>query len=490
MPQDTQEKVARYCPECGKKFTAAESQFADPRICPSCKTRVLFLDYPKENPPEITQADEDVSKRDPKVQLTVVILIFSAVVALLLFCLIALVTGRLNVFFVLSVVGLIAGIVGVSIYLDSVAKAAALDSAYRDVRQRLQFHEANQFRLVNQLRGLQRNFDSLAEDERTGIRQQHESLLTAAEEDRDQAARDRENAEGLKIQYGTAAQKMCDRLLTEVRKSIKSRLTPNNFATQKDRFMKTVAFCEKSGYPVPQASIEDFLKELRADYEEAVRMQTAKEEQARIKEKIREEQRAERELEREMKRIAAEQNAIEKALEAALARTHDEHSAEVDELRRRLSEAEANAERAKSMAQLTKAGNVYVISNLGSFGQDVFKIGMTRRLEPMDRVKELGDASVPFPFDVHMMISSDNAPALESALHREFHSRRLNRVNLRKEFFRVEIDEIAEVVERTQGRVEYVADPEALEFNESQRLTDEDFAFISSQVDAELLSED
>ena len=228
---------------------------------------------------------------------------------------------------------------------------------------------------------------------------------------------------------------------------------------------------------------------LRQDYEEAVRKQAAKEEQARIKEKIREEQKAERELEREMKKIAAEEQAIQKAIDEALARTHDEHSAEVEELRRRLADAEARAERAKSMAEMTKAGNVYVISNVGSFGEDVFKIGMTRRLEPMDRVKELGDASVPFPFDVHMIISSDDAPALEAKLHREFSSRRLNRVNLRKEFFKVGIDEIVEVVETSHGQVDYVAEPEALEFNESLRLSDEDFAFVSSQVDAEALPE-
>jgi hypothetical protein len=91
---------------------------------------------------------------------------------------------------------------------------------------------------------------------------------------------------------------------------------------------------------------------------------------------------------------------------------------------------------------LTKTGHVYIISNVGSFGDNIYKIGMTRRLEPMDRVKELGDASVPFPFDVHAMIRSSNAPALENALHNHFAARRLNLENQRKEFFRVTIDEI------------------------------------------------
>jgi len=95
---------------------------------------------------------------------------------------------------------------------------------------------------------------------------------------------------------------------------------------------------------------------------------------------------------------------------------------------------------------MTKLGYVYIISNIGSFGDDVYKIGMTRRIEPMDRVKELGDASVPFPFDVHAMISCQNAPELESRLHRNFDVRRMNKANGRKEFFRVSLEEIVKAV--------------------------------------------
>lgn len=111
------------------------------------------------------------------------------------------------------------------------------------------------------------------------------------------------------------------------------------------------------------------------------------------------------------------------------------------------------------MAQLTKQGHVYIISNIGSFGEDVFKIGMTRRLEPMDRVKELSGASVPFDFDVHAMISCDDAPALEKY--------RINRINLRKEFFRVKLEKIINEVECHHGQMEYVADPAALQYLQS-----------------------
>ena len=169
--------------------------------------------------------------------------------------------------------------------------------------------------------------------------------------------------------------------------------------------------------------------DLKRQYGEVVRKQELREEQSQIKAQIREEQRAEREKQRELQRVAAEKAAIEKALSLALQHTQDIHSAEIQKLQAMLAEAEAKVLRTLSMAQQTKAGHIYVISNLGSFGENVYKVGMTRRLEPMDRVKELGDASVPFPFDVHMMITCQDAPNLENALHKSLHHRRVNRAN-------------------------------------------------------------
>ncbi len=124
---------------------------------------------------------------------------------------------------------------------------------------------------------------------------------------------------------------------------------------------------------------------------------------------------------------------------------------------------------------MTRSGHVYIISNIGSFGENVFKIGMTRRLDPLDRVRELGDASVPFDFDVHAIIYSDDAPALENTLHKEFHYRRVNRVNERREFFRVSVDEIVHAVRRHHGaEVEIIRDPEAEQYRKSLALMEEE----------------
>jgi hypothetical protein len=139
------------------------------------------------------------------------------------------------------------------------------------------------------------------------------------------------------------------------------------------------------------------------------------------------------------------------------------------EMEVRLKEAEERRDRARSMAEQTKKGYVYIISNVGSFGNDVYKIGLTRRWDPSERVRELGDSSVPFGFDVHAMILSDDAPALEQQLHRHFVLGQVNKVNHRKEFFRVSLTEIRDQIEKlgvTSG-VHWTMTAEAQEHRES-----------------------
>lgn len=199
-----------------------------------------------------------------------------------------------------------------------------------------------------------------------------------------------------------------------------------------------------------------------------------REEQRAIKEQIREEERARREIEKALKDAAKEEEILNKALEKA--RKELEHASEekraqyeakLTELQAKLQEAEAKNQRALSMAQQTRAGHVYIISNVGSFGEQVYKVGMTRRLEPMDRVKELGDASVPFEFDVHAMIYSDDAPGLENALHRAFNDNRLNKVNFRKEFFSVNLADIRQQIEGLGYLPKFTMLAEAAEYRET-----------------------
>ena len=195
--------------------------------------------------------------------------------------------------------------------------------------------------------------------------------------------------------------------------------------------------------------LKNRIEELRISYTYEEAKQREKEEQAQIREQIREEERALREI--EMAREQAEKDEAKYAdmLEKAKAEAQRATDADKDKLNEKISklmallaEAEANRQRAISRAQMTRSGHVYVISNVGSFGEHVYKIGMTRRIEPLDRVRELGDASVPFPFDVHALIFTEDAPSLENTLHKRFNQRRLNLENMKKEFFRVSIEEI------------------------------------------------
>ncbi|MDR3104226.1 MAG: GIY-YIG nuclease family protein [Yokenella regensburgei] len=211
--------------------------------------------------------------------------------------------------------------------------------------------------------------------------------------------------------------------------------------------------------------------------------QEEKEYQDEIKRQMRDEKqrqdeldRRQREAEEAERRLAEQQRLLEEALLAAEGAHREELERQRLALEQQIQDVHQQYERAKSMAQLTRQGHVYIISNIGSFGEHVYKVGMTRRLEPMDRVKELSDASVPFDFDVHAMISCDDAPALEKTLHDHLERYRMNKINLRKEFFRVELNEIIHEVERHHGRVDYIADPVALQYWQSQESAETDAA--------------
>ncbi|KFA91525.1 DUF4041 domain-containing protein [Archangium violaceum] len=222
------------------------------------------------------------------------------------------------------------------------------------------------------------------------------------------------------------------------------------------------------------------LDELHLAYEYQEKLQEEREEQRRIREQMREEEAAQRELERAKLEAEREARRDEDALNKARAELEKAEGSKQQKLLERIAELERKVaedqerQRAISQAQLTRTGHVYVISNIGSFGEDVFKVGMTRRLVPQDRVDELGDASVPFDFDVHAIIRTQDAPALEAALHRSFAHRRVNRINERKEFFRVSLDEIAEAVRKHHGDFELTRVAEAAEYRKTLALIEEE----------------
>ena len=268
----------------------------------------------------------------------------------------------------------------------------------------------------------------------------------------------------------------CDMLIGKV--------SPSSFGRTLERIEKLANNLEKSAATMECGFDIDYIElkfeECKLQYQYTLKKQEEIAEQKLIKEQIREEQRAIKEFEKAIAEAEKEEKMYRNLLDKAqqeLAQANEQERSEMEQriaiLELQLAEAEAKEERAKSMAEQTRKGHVYVISNIGSFGEDVYKIGLTRRLEPMDRVKELGDASVPFPFDVHAMIYTDDAPALETALHREFHSQRVNAINLRKEFFNIDLEEIKDAVEKIAGvDAEFKMTALAEDYYESLRLSD------------------
>jgi hypothetical protein len=261
--------------------------------------------------------------------------------------------------------------------------------------------------------------------------------------------------------------------------SIISKVKWNNATKMEERIEKAFKDINKLG-EVFSIYITDYFKNLKIEelsltheYEE--KKYQEKEEQKRIREQMREEDRAQKELEKEQREAEDEEKRFQKALDKARKELGSVSQNELEELNKqissleqRLKDAHERKERALSMAQMTKVGHIYVISNIGSFGVGVVKIGMTRRLDPLDRVKELGDASVPFQFDIHAIIHSENAPELERQLHKKFQDQRLNRINSRKEFFRVGLEEIEEFVKgHLNAQIEFTLLAEAREYRET-----------------------
>lgn len=238
---------------------------------------------------------------------------------------------------------------------------------------------------------------------------------------------------------------------------------------------------EKNHIKISSNYFELKVKELNLICEYDLKKKAEKEEERARKEERKEEEKALREIERERKRAEEEELYYQKAIkkvqsevERATGVKLEKLTEKIQYLQEQLKEAQLNKERAISMAQQTRRGYVYVISNIGSFGKDIYKIGMTRRLDPIDRVRELSNASVPFPYDVHAMIFSEDAPSLEAKLHNIFNDSKVNKVNGRKEFFHVPLTEIEKAISECGIDFKMKKEPYARDYRESIKSNEDD----------------
>lgn len=217
-----------------------------------------------------------------------------------------------------------------------------------------------------------------------------------------------------------------------------------------------------------------FINAAKIEYNYYVKKEQARQEQLAIREQMRQEAEERKALEAERKKIEQEESKYNSEIEKLRTQLTSAKDEELEKLNARILALQAQladvAIKKDEISTLAngKAGNVYVISNLGSFGENVFKIGMTRRLNPQDRVDELGNASVPFRFDVHSFIFSDDAVGLENKLHTILTDKRVNKVNMRKEFFNVSLDELEQLVTGIEPTAEFNRTMAAEEFRQSQ----------------------
>jgi hypothetical protein len=261
--------------------------------------------------------------------------------------------------------------------------------------------------------------------------------------------------------------------------SILSRVRHDNYGKLAEEIKDAFVLVNDGGKAFREARITDEflaarLEELKWGTVAQELRRQEQEEQRQLREQIREEQKAQREYERAIREAAKEEDVLRKAMAKAqaqlLAATEEQrvrYESQLADLNLRLQEAEERNERALSMAQQTRRGHVYIISNVGSFGDHVYKIGLTRRLEPLDRIYELGDSSVPFDFDVHALILSDDAPDLECKLHKHFLLNQINKVNHRKEFFRANLADLRRELETMGVEAKWTMRAEAAEFRET-----------------------
>lgn len=228
-----------------------------------------------------------------------------------------------------------------------------------------------------------------------------------------------------------------------------------------------------------------FIRAIEIEYEYYIKKEQQKEEQARLREQMRQEAEERKVLEQQKKQVEKEEEKYKveiSKIEESLSTSQDNEM--LQKLRVRLEELKNqldNVEHKKQdiiKRQNGKAGYVYIISNLGSFGEKTFKIGMTRRLNPQDRLDELGDASVPFVFDVHSFIFSDDAVALEKKLHEVLNDKRTNKINLRKEFFNVSIDELEVLVQEIEPTAEFNKTMVAEQYRQTLSINEEDKILI------------
>jgi hypothetical protein len=329
-------------------------------------------------------------------------------------------------------------------------------------------------------RGFQKNIERVAAEERRRVQAAFTAesrKLAEKKEDVDWRMRRTEDQNRIVKHLG-------DRILNDAVERISSEVTARNFEASHRRLLEVIEFCRANDYPISPRREEDLVAQLTHRYNQELRIEQERQRRDAIGARLQAEQRVHEQMEAEITRVEAQRSAIRRRLTEAEAasETAESSSTTMKRLRVELTAAEQKARQATSIAQHAKAGHVLVLSNIGSFGEGILKICMSRQIDPLEAVRDLSREATPYPFDIHMVVSSERASELLHTLHEELHDRRLNRVDLGKDFFRTDVETVWRLIVAHHGAVECHRTAPAEEFHESEAMSDERFSHVTQMM--------
>ena len=464
-----------FCPECAQAVTASRAAFAAPLHCPHCGKNGVFVDYAR-----VTIKSLPIAKARSR----------SLAGPSRALCLVAILTGVLVLATAVTVwsgrasTAMWCGVIAAAVAVAMLTRLARLQSGLnrtQRARQRaeraLTVSNATLESAAAINRGFQKNLANVVADERRRVQTKNAAQLAKIAEEREQVAwRVRRVEDQTRI-----VRALGDRILDDAMEQILNELTARNFDACRKRLAEVFAFCRDHEYPLSRQRQEDFLLKLAHCYNQELREEQERQQRDAVAARLRAEQQVSEEVVTEISRAESQRALLRQKLAEAQAAndTAESSSTTLKRLRNELLAVDQRAQDAASIQRNPRAGHVLVMSNVGSFGPGVLKICMSRRLDPQDAVRELSHAATPFPFDVHMVVSSERASELLHALHDSLHHTRINRVDLGRDFFRTEVDDVWRLVVALHGAVEYQQEPAAEEHAQSTAMNDEEFRKVT-----------
>jgi hypothetical protein len=469
--------ITLFCPECSHAVSGQPESFLAARDCPGCGKKVTFVDYAREKipPPPEAKKKPSTTWADQALRALVALGVLSALLAVW-----ALWSGSGGLALWGGVGCLAVAVPLILRYAHLQRELLRTQEALRRTERALVVSNAKITAATEINRGFQKNIEKVAAEERRRVQASFTKTtqkLVEQKEDVDWRMRRTEDQNRIVKNLG-------EKILTDAVDRISADLSARNFEASRRRLQEVIEFCRENDYSVTPRKEEDLIAQLTHRYNRELRLEQERQRRDAISARLQAEQRVHQQMQAEITRVESQRSAIRRRLHEAEATSHtsDSSGAALEKLKSELAAAEQKAHEATSIAQHARAGHVLILSNIGSFGEGVFKIAMSRRIDPLEAINELAREATPFPFDVHMLISSDKASDLLNTLHEELHDCRVNRVDLGKDFFRTDIETIWRLVVAHHGSVECQREAAAEEFRESDAMSDERFAHVTQMM--------